>query len=192
MLRPLGEQAFLVLHDVALPGWLDSIDHLVVGLTGVLTLVLAAAARAAPPQHFPVEHVDATLTIEGQCSFPVVRRIEGDVRLTRFVDGAGNTIRFLTTYANFRVTFTNSDTGSTFTTASPAVEQVTINPDGSFVVTSRGLVGHVIAGGGQVRGMRVAGGASYSRRVIDELVEVAKKGGARGLAWAALDPGGWR
>jgi hypothetical protein len=119
----------------------------VAGLTGVLTLVVAAAARAAPPEHFPVEHVDATLTIEGQCSFPVVRRIEGDVRLTRFVDGAGNTIRFLTTYANFRVTFTNADTGSSFTTASPAVEEVTVNLDGSFVVTSRGLVGHVIAGG---------------------------------------------
>ena len=27
----------------------------VAGLTGVLTLVVAAAARAAPPEHFPVE-----------------------------------------------------------------------------------------------------------------------------------------
>jgi len=35
VLRPLGEQAYLVLHDVALPGWLDSLDHLVVGPTGV-------------------------------------------------------------------------------------------------------------------------------------------------------------
>jgi hypothetical protein len=35
VLRPLFEQAYLVLHDVALPGWLDSLDHLVVGPTGV-------------------------------------------------------------------------------------------------------------------------------------------------------------
>lgn len=35
VLRPLGEEGFLVLHDVTLPGWLDSLDHLVVGPTGV-------------------------------------------------------------------------------------------------------------------------------------------------------------
>lgn len=35
VLRPLFEQAYLVQHDVALPGWLDSLDHLVVDPTGV-------------------------------------------------------------------------------------------------------------------------------------------------------------
>jgi aspartyl-tRNA synthetase len=58
-----------------------------------------------------------------------------------------------------------------------------------FAETEFAVFRDAIAGGGQVRGMCVAGGASYSRRVIDELTEVAKKGGARGLAWAALDPG---
>ncbi|HEY7606116.1 MAG TPA: nuclease-related domain-containing protein [Actinomycetes bacterium] len=35
LLGPLGEVGYLVLHDVALPGWLDSLDHVVVGATGV-------------------------------------------------------------------------------------------------------------------------------------------------------------
>jgi nuclease-like protein len=35
VLRPLGEEGYLILHDVTLPGWLDSLDHLVVGPTGV-------------------------------------------------------------------------------------------------------------------------------------------------------------
>jgi hypothetical protein len=35
VLRPLGEQGHLVLHDITLPGWLDSVDHLVLGPTGV-------------------------------------------------------------------------------------------------------------------------------------------------------------
>jgi hypothetical protein len=34
-LRPLGEEGYLVLHDITLPGWLDSLAHLVVGPTGV-------------------------------------------------------------------------------------------------------------------------------------------------------------
>jgi Nuclease-related domain len=34
-LLPLAEDGYLVLHDVALPGWLDGLDHLVVGPTGV-------------------------------------------------------------------------------------------------------------------------------------------------------------
>jgi Nuclease-related domain len=35
VLLPLAEDGYLVLHDVALPGWLDGLDHLVVGPTGV-------------------------------------------------------------------------------------------------------------------------------------------------------------
>jgi hypothetical protein len=34
-LAPLAEEGWLVLHDVTLPGWLDSLEHLVVGPTGV-------------------------------------------------------------------------------------------------------------------------------------------------------------
>jgi hypothetical protein len=35
LLAPLVEEGYLVLHDVTLPGWLDSLEHLVVGPTGV-------------------------------------------------------------------------------------------------------------------------------------------------------------
>jgi aspartyl-tRNA synthetase len=40
--------------------------------------------------------------------------------------------------------------------------------------------------GGQVKGLRIPGCAGYSRRQIDELVEMAKQAGARGLLWAAI------
>lgn len=40
--------------------------------------------------------------------------------------------------------------------------------------------------GGQVKGLRAPGCAGFSRRQIDELAELARVGGARGLAWAAL------
>ena len=43
-----------------------------------------------------------------------------------------------------------------------------------------------VAQGGTVRGIRVAGQAGLSRREIDDLAEVAKASGARGLLWASL------
>lgn len=50
----------------------------------------------------------------------------------------------------------------------------------------------VLANGGQVRGIVVPGGAKYSRREIDEFTELAKRGGAKGLAWIALAEEGLR
>jgi hypothetical protein len=35
MLGPLGAEGYLLLHDITLPGWPDSLDHLVVGPTGI-------------------------------------------------------------------------------------------------------------------------------------------------------------
>jgi hypothetical protein len=35
VLQPLQQEGYLVLHDVTLPGWPASIDHLVVGATGI-------------------------------------------------------------------------------------------------------------------------------------------------------------
>jgi len=58
-----------------------------------------------------------------------------------------------------------------------------------FAETEFAVFREAVVNGGQVRGICVAGGAGYSRRVIDELTEVAKKSEARGLAWAALDAG---
>ena len=55
VLRPLGEEGYLVLHDITLPGWLDSLDHLVVGPTGVWVVESWRPRRplpggAAPPE----------------------------------------------------------------------------------------------------------------------------------------------
>ena len=41
-----------------------------------------------------------------------------------------------------------------------------------------------------MKGLRVAGGAEWSRRIIDELTEVSQGGGARGLAWMKVDDAG--
>jgi aspartyl-tRNA synthetase len=47
-----------------------------------------------------------------------------------------------------------------------------------------------IAAGGAVRGLRVPGGAAFSRKDIDECEELVKKLGAKGLAWLKLEAGG--
>jgi len=51
---------------------------------------------------------------------------------------------------------------------------------------SFGIFSKTVAGGGQVKAIRVPGCGTYSRRQVDELAELAQKGGARGLAWLAL------
>lgn len=47
-----------------------------------------------------------------------------------------------------------------------------------------------LAAGGQVKGIRAPGCATFSRKQIDELAEVVRAGGAKGLAWAALPADG--
>jgi aspartyl-tRNA synthetase len=43
-----------------------------------------------------------------------------------------------------------------------------------------------VESGGVVRALRVPGAGAITRRQVDELTEIAKSAGARGLAWAAL------
>lgn len=123
---------------------------LLLGLTGLLAFALGSAARAIPPEHFPVMHVDETDTIpaapEGPCAFAIEVHVVGDVRHTHFFDRHGNEVRELTVFPRFRVTF--SANGKSITTVSIAAEHVTINPDGSAVVAVTGLQGHLIVGGG--------------------------------------------
>ncbi|HET8587025.1 MAG TPA: amino acid--tRNA ligase-related protein, partial [Candidatus Limnocylindria bacterium] len=45
-----------------------------------------------------------------------------------------------------------------------------------------------IAAGGAVRGIVAPGCGDYSRKQLDELTEVARRGGAAGLAWLAVEP----
>jgi len=123
---------------------------LLLGCMGVLALALAVVARAIPPEHFPVEHVDETFIIpaapEGPCSFAIEGHVVGNVRHTEFFDAEGNVVRALTVFPGFRVTF--SANGKSITTVSIAVEHATINPDGSATIAITGLQGHLIVGGG--------------------------------------------
>jgi hypothetical protein len=47
VLGPLGEEGYLILHDITLPGWLASLDHLVVGPTGVWVVESGQRRRLA-------------------------------------------------------------------------------------------------------------------------------------------------
>ncbi len=53
-----------------------------------------------------------------------------------------------------------------------------------------GVFRDAVAAGGQVKGIRAPGCASYSRRQIDELTELVKKEKAAGLAWHAIGEDG--
>ena len=46
--------------------------------------------------------------------------------------------------------------------------------------------------GGCVKAIRVPGGASFARKVLDDLVAQAIAWGAKGLAWAKINPDGWQ
>jgi aspartyl-tRNA synthetase len=47
-----------------------------------------------------------------------------------------------------------------------------------------------LEGGGQVKGLRAPGCGGYSRKQIDELTDMARGGGAKGLAWASIPADG--
>jgi aspartyl-tRNA synthetase len=63
--------------------------------------------------------------------------------------------------------------------------------DVSDLVASSGfqVFSGAVERGGVVRGVRAPGAGNFTRRQIDELTELAKSQGARGLAWAALGAG---
>ena len=63
----------------------------------------------------------------------------------------------------------------------PIVDVSEVVKDSEFTVFSG-----AVKNGGVVRGLRVPGASTFTRRQIDELSELAKTNGARGLAWAAL------
>jgi hypothetical protein len=48
VLRPLGQEGYLVLHDVTLPGWLDGVEHLVAGPTGIWVVASCRRRRLFP------------------------------------------------------------------------------------------------------------------------------------------------
>jgi aspartyl-tRNA synthetase len=59
----------------------------------------------------------------------------------------------------------------------------------AFRESSFGVFRNAIESGGEVRGFVVPGAARYSRRELDELVELAKQAGGGGLVWARMAEG---
>lgn len=55
-----------------------------------------------------------------------------------------------------------------------------------------GVFSRIVAGGGQVKGIRAEGLASHSRKQIDELAGFVQTHGAKGLAWLAVGEDGVR
>jgi aspartyl-tRNA synthetase len=55
--------------------------------------------------------------------------------------------------------------------------------------SSFGVFRDAPATGGQVKGIRVPGVGGYSRKQIDDVVEMARQAGAKGLLWASLQQG---
>ncbi|MFQ3632751.1 aspartate--tRNA ligase [Roseiflexus sp.] len=56
--------------------------------------------------------------------------------------------------------------------------------------SSFGVFRTALDNGGQVKGIRVPGAGAYSRKQIDDVVELAKQAGAKGLLWLIVPPEG--
>lgn len=52
------------------------------------------------------------------------------------------------------------------------------------------VLSSAVASGGQVKGICVPGVANYSRKQIDEVTDIARQNGAKGLMWAAIPADG--
>jgi len=59
-----------------------------------------------------------------------------------------------------------------------------------FATTSFAVVGSALEKGGSVVGLRFPNGGTYSRKQIDDLTEVAKRYGAKGMVWLKHGPDG--
>jgi hypothetical protein len=79
VLRSLAQEGHLVLHDVTLPGWLDSVEHLVAGPAGVWVVASWRRRRllpgGSPPPgtvHDVLRQADAVAeALEGLAQVPV-------------------------------------------------------------------------------------------------------------------------
>jgi len=107
-------------------------------LTSAILLGFAQPVVAAGPADFVL-----VLPAGTACDFELSIAIRGGPQVNKvFVDKNGNVVRTLSAGTGSELLFTNISTGATFSTKSNgAVNQTTINPDGSSKVT---MLGHNI------------------------------------------------
>jgi hypothetical protein len=117
---------------------------LVISMIFWLTLASTAVAFAAPPT-FQTVHVDEQFEdpfLTAKCGFPVQTHLQGAIKIAVHYDRAGNPVKEIQVYPHFIVTF--SANSKSFTTPGPAVNIITLQPDGSpNTFTTVGLVAAV-------------------------------------------------
>ncbi|MGB9752114.1 aspartate--tRNA ligase [Roseiflexus castenholzii] len=65
-----------------------------------------------------------------------------------------------------------------------------VNLGETVATSSFGVFRAALDNGGQVKGLRVPGAGHYSRKQIDEVVDLAKQAGAKGLLWVIVPEAG--
>src|SRR5215207_9471267 len=117
---------------------------LIVSLMVLLMLAPTATVFAVPPTFQTVQVDDQFeepfLTVK--CGFPVQVHLQGPIKIGVHYDQAGSPVKEIQVFPHFRVTF--SANGKSFTTPGPAVNIITLAPDGSpNTFTTVGLVAAV-------------------------------------------------
>ena len=114
----------------------------------VATVLVAAAAvaHAAGPMREWIE-LDDTYTWDF-CGFPVEEHASGALHFVSWFDDSGARTRQLVAAPGARITWTNTRTGESVTSANTYVAHKTDNPDGSVTIAFTGIV-FAIPGGGR-------------------------------------------
>ena len=108
--------------------------------TAVLTLVLSLVAVFSPGKPAIAADYDLDLPAGLACSFELGVNVDGGNQVYKeFLDKNGNLVRSLSAGTGSALTFTNIDTGATFSLKSNgSVTHTTFNPDGSQTVVVTG------------------------------------------------------
>jgi hypothetical protein len=116
-----------------------------VAIATSLTAAATLARAAAPTQEWL--SIDDTFTWD-DCGFEVEEHDVATLRFVSWYDDSGTRTRQLVAAPGARITWTNTATGASVTTANPYAVHKTDNPDGSAVIAFTGL-SFVIHGGGR-------------------------------------------
>ena len=125
---------------------------LIVPLLALLVSAPAVAFAAAPMVQFQSLDQSSILPrLSARCGFPVLKQVTGTMRITTFYDQAGQVSKVLMTGPAGRITLTNLNTGTSYTSNSAGSEHI-IYDNGQLVSdTTTGLYESInVPGAGQV------------------------------------------